>query len=81
MAQSTDIGQPKAVYFRRNFIENGKKKSKWVKIPGVYMDNFGTELQIKTGRAPFLTDKVTWKEKTTGILRSGLTQYTETDGE
>lgn len=26
---------PKAVYYRANFVENGKSKSKWIKIPGV----------------------------------------------
>lgn len=82
MAQSTDVGQPKAVYYRKNYKENGIKKSKWVKIPGVYMSSFGTELQIRTGDAPYTPDQdVIWNKKTTGFLRKGITQYTETGGE
>lgn len=82
MAKSTDIGQPKAVYYRENFIENGKKKSKWTKIPGLYIANYGQEVQIRTGDSLYTPDQdIIWIKKTTGVLKSKITQYTETGGE
>ena len=40
-----NFGQ-KAVYYRKNYVENGKSKSKWVKIEGVTIYPLRTKLGI-----------------------------------
>lgn len=67
---------PKAVYYRENFTENGKSKSKWVKIEGLEYDpGHAPEFQeiiISTegGFAPRL-----WKKKS--FQRSGRDTYVQ----
>ena len=40
-----NFGQ-KAVYYRKNYVENGKSKSKWVKIEGVTVYPFRSTLKV-----------------------------------
>tara|TARA_Y100000401_G_C8263409_1_gene194507 strand:- start:521 stop:775 length:255 start_codon:yes stop_codon:yes gene_type:complete len=55
---------PKAVYYRANFVENGKSKSKWIKIPGLEFKT-GTGLRseqiIITDELKFSDDTVAWE--------------------
>jgi hypothetical protein len=59
---------PKAVYYRANFVENGKSKSKWIKIPGVEIrpgldmphgQGRETELVV-TDEIKYSDDEVAW---------------------
>jgi hypothetical protein len=55
---------PKAVYYRANFVENGKSKSKWIKIPGLEFKT-GTGLRsdeiIITDELKYADDFVAWE--------------------
>jgi hypothetical protein len=55
---------PKAVYYRANFVENGKSKSKWIKIPGLEFKP-GTGLRsdeiIITDELKYSDDTVAWE--------------------
>jgi hypothetical protein len=55
---------PKAVYYRANFVENGKSKSKWIKIQGLEFKP-GTGLRsdeiIITDELKYSDDTVAWE--------------------
>tara|TARA_R100000734_G_C3306401_1_gene96908 strand:+ start:476 stop:700 length:225 start_codon:yes stop_codon:yes gene_type:complete len=46
MKERSQSYQAKAVYYRKNFVENGKSKSKWVKIEGLELYPARSSLRV-----------------------------------
>ena len=73
MRERTQNFRSKAVYYRKNYEENGKSKSKWVKIEGVEIYPARSTLrpsEIHVKRDQYeITNKISYSNRTVFVPR------------